>query len=222
MSDKDYIPGSDAEFHTWQQNFITNLAANKTEFGITDTDLAPLNDAQGEWSAAYTGNISAQSAAQSAQQTKMEARRAFESALRAMARRVQGHESTSNKHRVSLGLNPQTQSRTATGVPETRPVAQVDTSQRLRHTIKFTDEATPNSRAKPEGAMGCEIWVKVGDPAPTDPDQLRFLGLDTSTPYVAEYSGADAGKTAYYMLRWVNSKGEQGPWSQTVSATITG
>lgn len=27
---------------------------------------------------------------------------------------------------------------------------------------------------------------------------------------------------AHYMLRWVNTKGEQGPWSQTVSATITG
>jgi hypothetical protein len=70
--------------------------------------------------------------------------------------------------------------------------------------------------------MGCEIWVKVGDPVPTDPSQLRFLATDTRTPYVAEYSGEDAGKTAHSMLRWVNTKGEQGPWSQTVSATITG
>jgi hypothetical protein len=50
------------------------------------------------------------------------------------------------------------------------------------------DETTPDSRAKPEGVMDCEIWVKVGDPAPTDPDQLQFLGTDTRTPYVATYA----------------------------------
>ncbi len=70
--------------------------------------------------------------------------------------------------------------------------------------------------------MGCQIWIKIGDPAPTDPSQLRFLDVDTSTPYKVEFQGEDAGKTAHYMLRWVNTKGEQGPWSQTVSATITG
>jgi len=31
---------------------------------------------------------------------------------------------------------------------------------------------------------------------------------------------ADAGKTAYYALRWENTRGETGPWSDVVSATI--
>jgi hypothetical protein len=31
---------------------------------------------------------------------------------------------------------------------------------------------------------------------------------------------ADAGKTARYMLRWVATTGEKGPWSETASATI--
>ncbi len=29
--------------------------------------------------------------------------------------------------------------------------------------------------------MGAEIWVKVGDPAPTDPKELSFLSVDTRT-----------------------------------------
>ncbi len=37
---------------------------------------------------------------------------------------------------------------------------------------------------------------------------------------VAHYSGADGGQTAHYMLRWVNTTGEKGPWSETASATI--
>jgi hypothetical protein len=49
---------------------------------------------------------------------------------------------------------------------------------------------------------------------------LDFLAVDTRTPYTAVYDGADGGKTAHYMLRWVNTNGEKGPWSETASATI--
>ncbi len=91
--------------------------------------------------------------------------------------------------------------------------------ERLRHTIQFVDELT-SSHAKPDGVVGCEVWVKVGDPAPADASALKYLATDTLTPYTVDYDGADAGKIAYYMLRWVNTRGEQGPWSQTVSATI--
>jgi len=72
--------------------------------------------------------------------------------------------------------------------------------------------------------MGCEIWVKVlpaGEAPPTSADELSFVTLDTPTPYIAEYDGKDGGKTAHYMLRWVKSSGDKGPWSETVSATIT-
>ncbi len=30
----------------------------------------------------------------------------------------------------------------------------------------------------------------------------------------------DGGKTARYVLRWVTTTGEKGPWSETASATI--
>ncbi len=96
----------------------------------------------------------------------------------------------------------------------------VHTSQRLRHVIVFVDELTPTRKAKPAGVMGAEVWVKVGDPAPTDPSELTFLSLDTRTPYTADYAGGDANKVAHYMLRWVNTRGEKGPWSETASATI--
>ena len=48
----------------------------------------------------------------------------------------------------------------------------------------------------------------------------RFLSVDTRTPYVVDYPGEDAGKTAHYMLRWFATTGEKGPWSETASATI--
>jgi hypothetical protein len=61
-----------------------------------------------------------------------------------------------------------------------------------------------------------------GTTPPTDPGECTFLALDTASPYTAEFEGADAGKTAYYMLRWVTTRGEKGPWSETIAATISG
>ena len=34
------------------------------------------------------------------------------------------------------------------------------------------------------------------------------------------FQSADAGKTAYYALRWVSTRGEQGPWSEVAAATV--
>ena len=61
----------------------------------------------------------------------------------------------------------------------------------------------------------------MGDCIPSaDPAEFEFLGLDTRTAYTATYGGTNGGQTAHYMLRWVNTRGEKGPWSETASAMI--
>src|ERR1035437_5980154 len=56
----------------------------------------------------------------------------------------------------------------------------------------------------------------------TDISQLAYVATDSGTPYLAEYTGAQAGQMACYWLRWINTRGEKGPWSEPVSATIPG
>jgi len=219
----DYIPSSDAEFDDWIDNFTSNLQPQhgSTQTPTANTSEDALTQAQAEWASAFAEFKTTRGAAEAARQAKDAARQRLEAAVRTRARAIQADANVTDATRTALGLTVHAQTRTAAAAPTTRPIARVDTSQRLRHTISFSDEETPNSRRKPDGVRGCELWVKVGDPAPADPDELRFLALDTATPYVAEYDGADAGKTAHYMLRWLSTRGEAGPWSQTVSATIT-
>ncbi len=218
----DYIPNTDADFNTWQANFCNYLSANLAALGLTAADLAAITAAKASWETAYADDVAKQAVARGTNQAKTSARDGFETILRAVTQQVQARPNVADSQRAGLGINIRETARTPTGVPDSRPVGTIDTSQRLRHTINFSDESTPSRRAKPDGVMGCQIWAKVGDPAPVDPSELRFLATDTATPYVAEYDGTDAHKVAHYMLRWVNRKGETGPWSQTVSATITG
>ncbi len=217
----DYIPSADAEFSGWLNNFITFANANLAALGLAAADIAPLQAASTTWNTAYDGHLSAQATGKGARETKDEARKDAERLARPLVQRLQLTGTVSNAQRQSLGVSPRSTTRTVAGEPTTRPVATVDTSQRLQHTITFVDEQSPTSRAKPTGISGCEVWVKVGGVSPVDPSELSYLATDTRTPYTAAFDGDDGGKIAYYMLRWVNTRGERGPWSQTVAATIT-
>lgn len=144
--------------------------------------------------------------------------------VRKLVKQLQASSEVDDAERAGLGITIPDKTATPVGGSATRPVGVVDTSQRLRHEIRFFDEGNPTKRGKPAGIMGCEIWVKVspaGEAAPTNADSLTFLSMDTASPYVAEYDGANGGKTAHYMLRWLTTSGQKGPWSETISATIT-
>ena len=121
--------------------------------------------------------------------------------------------------RNTLRLEARNAARTATPVPNTRPVGQVNTNNRLEHTISFTDDG--GGHAKPKGVRGCQIWCKVGDPV-VNLDELSYLGTDTKSPFIQRYGVDKAGKTIHYWLRWENTRGEVGPWSNVVTATVTG
>jgi hypothetical protein len=216
----DYIPASDAEFNTWQANFVTYANANLAALGLVAADLTPIVTAQPVWTTSLTAHVAAQANAQSKRAAKDGSRTALESLIRALVRRLQASPAVNDAERQSLGINVRDTTPTTAGAPSSRPVVKVDSSQRMRHVIAFADAATPTRTAKPAGVMGAEIWVKIGPTPPVDPSECTFLALDSRTPYTADYTGADGGKTAHYMLRWVSTNGDKGPWSETASATI--
>jgi hypothetical protein len=216
----DFIPRPDADFNAWQVNFVTYANANLANLGLGLSDLTPIIAAQPPWTTSFTAHIAAQANAQAARATKDGNRTALETLIRALVRRLQASLSVSDAERAALGITVPDAGATAAATPTTRPLCEVDTSQRLRHTIDFTDESTPTRKAKPAGVLGAEIWVKIGPTPPVDPGELTFLAVDTRSPYTRDYPGSEGGKQAHYMLRWVNTRGETGPWSETATATI--
>jgi len=221
----DYIPDADGQFAAWANNLMDYAGGHLADLGLVAGDLADLSNMQADFNGKMADHITARTAAQSARQAKDDSRREFKLAIRRLVKKLQASDAVRDSQREALGITVADTIRTAnTGQITTRPIGRVDTSQRLQHKIRFADEATPTRRAKPKGVMGCEIWVKVlagGEPAPGGADDLRFVSMATASPHTVEYDGADRGKMAHYMLRWVKSGGQKGPWSETISATIT-
>jgi hypothetical protein len=55
---------------------------------------------------------------------------------------------------------------------------------------------------------------------PRDTAAMRFLGEPSRSPYELKYAAEDAGKIAWYLLRWVDTSGRPGGWSDPAEAMI--
>lgn len=209
----------DADLVTIARQFHAVIAADLAAYGLIQTQATQFNSAVASFLAALQAHVSAQAAARNATQTKDGERETLEQLLRSYLRIIKAVPGITDAQIAALGIPAS--SSTEPVQTATRPIATIDTSERLRHTIDFRDEALPNTKRRPAGAIGCEIFIKIGGAPPVDDKECDFLTLDTGTPYVTEFNGADAGKTAHYMLRWRLKDGVS-PWSITISATITG
>jgi hypothetical protein len=218
-----YIPRPDTDFAAWMDNFVTYANAHLADLGLLPADGLALTNGNNDWKAKLAAHVAAAAAAQSARQAKDDARASLEGLVRPMVRTLQGSPAVDDSERAALGITVRDTTLTPTGPPTTTPVLRLESPARLRHIIHFTDAATPTSRAKPAGVMGAEIWISlqpVGAPTPTDPALFTLVALDTRTPYTLDFPAADGGKNAHYLARWVGTKGDKGPWSETATATV--
>ena len=181
--------------------------------------MAPITSAQSGWATAFPAHVAAVNAAKAAKQTKDEARAAYVAVIRPLVRRLQASAVVSDAEKASLGITVR-QEPGPIGPPTTAPICTIECGNRLQQTLRFVDSATPTRKAKPAGALGVEIWNKVGTTPPTGENDLRFVAVDTNAPYVMNFDSADGGKTNYVWMRWVSPTGERGPWGEQAQATI--
>jgi hypothetical protein len=215
----DYIPGPDAEFQAWQNNFVTYANANLAALGLVAGDMTPVTAAQTTWSTAFPAHVTAVAAARAAKQAKDDSRRVYIAVIRPLVRRLQASSVVTDAEKAALGITV-AETPSPIGAPTTAPICTIECGMRLQQTLRFVDSATPTRKAKPHGAIGVEIWNKVGTTPPANESELRFVAVDTNAPYVINFDVSDGGKTNYVWMRWVSPTGERGPWSEQAQATI--
>jgi hypothetical protein len=216
------IPDGDPEFDTFMQTHVPYIVSNVVAMGLTGAQGTALNSDLGGWTSAFGAHNTAQATAQAATETKDGARDVLETRFRQYAGVIQANPAVTNTQRESAGVTVVDTIRTPTPEITTRPILMVDTSQRLRHTIKWADESTPTSRARPAAALGLELYRKIGGTAPVSVEGCEALGLITNSPNVEEYDAAHANQTVYYLGRWMNKRNQRGPLSLVISATVPG
>jgi hypothetical protein len=222
-SGEHYMPRPDGDFSAWAQHYYDAVSKFYESQGFDQDLLSALKKALDTWNAQYPAHVAAQQRAEGARQAKDAARAALEKEVRPVTNFVQGWPKTTNADRAEMGITVRDTSPSPAPAPTSRPLALVESPARLTHQLRLVDESTPTRRARPAGVLGAEVWVKLVDadqPAPTDPAALTFLTMTTKPSFRAEFKAGEGGKTAVYMARWVNTRGEKGPWSEVTTATV--
>jgi hypothetical protein len=225
-----YIPRPDGAFDAWATHYVDAVKLWWTANGQDPAGLKPLENALAEWQKDYPAHVSAQQQAERARQAKDAARAALERAVRPITSFVQTYPKTTDADRATIGITVRDTARRAVPPPTSAPVVQVESGQRLTHRLRFTDAAAPTRRGKPPGTIGAEVWLALTPPHEPAPPlnspgaggggSYKFLSVSSRGNLQTDFPSAEAGKTAYYALRWVSTRGEKGPWSEVAAATV--
>lgn len=212
------FPSKEADLNSYFQIAVPYLLENRTRLLISQANQDLIELKLEAWNEIFPQSQNSNTKTKTIIQIKDGAKEELMTALRAVYADIPASIWTL-EDRNTLNMPERSTSKTPAPVPTTVPIGQVNTSRRLEHTISFTNE--DGSSAKPFGVHGCQIWYKIGTPA-VDPSELSFMFTDTASPHIHQFSGEHVGKNVYYWLRWENTRGETGPWSDVVMATITG
>lgn len=222
MSTNDYIPRSDPEFNVWQGNIILLVDGNAEAWGIPPAEITALKARQTAWATAFTKANNKQNRSAADVQAKNDTRELFEKSLRNfVAQWLSNNNKITDSDRERMSITVKSDTRTPVAVPVSNPIGTIDFSVRQQHSLSFIDSVT-HAKAKPDGVQGCEVWMKAGGEPPKVDSEFSYVGTDTRSPYRVSFTVADIGKMVYYRMRWINKRGQTGPWSSTISAVVGG
>lgn len=181
-SGEHYMPRPDGDFGAWVNHYYDAVKKWWNEQGFEETDLKPLQAALAAWQKDYPAHVAAQQRAEGARQANYAARAALEKEVRPVTNFVQGYPKTTNADRAEMGITVRDNPPSPTPAPRSRPVALVESGQRLTHQLRLVDESTPTRRARPKGVQRAEVFVALtppGEPAPANPGDYRYIGSVT-------------------------------------------
>lgn len=114
---------------------------------------------------------------------------------------------------IEYGLRPYKQ-RSSIPTPDTAPVVTVTRMVVGGTRIECRDPENPDGRAKPYGVAAIEEVVSFnGEAEPST--------INTRMGFMIESDPSRVGSRASLRCRFMNAKGQVGPWSETIEFTVT-
>lgn len=226
MSDKvyqqsgDYIPRTDAGLKAFLINFSNLISQDPGKFGLSEQDAEIIQGLSDQFSNLFDLCQSPATRTTGLVTQKDAIRASAKGTVRVYAQQIKANKGVDNQAKIELGLHLDDPTKTPIPAPDSAPLLSIVAAFSGEHIIRYRDENTPDTKAKPAGARQIQIYRHVAPGAVTLPDGAVEVGLYPRQPVKVMCSQEDVGKTATYFGRWVNGKGEVGPWSLPVCMTI--
>jgi hypothetical protein len=216
---KDFIPPKDGKFLEWVKNFLAYLILNAAIWRIEPESYKEIESLAIAYEAAYV-KLEDPNHGKADVLLKTKCRTALEKAIRPFIKEyIANNHLISDKDRIHLGVTVRDPNPTPTPVSDKPPFIIIVLLSAGVILIKFGDIET-GKRGKPLGQTGAELAYAILDNKPEDWDELSHSIFSTRSPFRLSFKGTERGKILYFALRWQNTRGEKGPWSEIMSVII--
>jgi hypothetical protein len=216
-----YIPTRDSQLILWLENFSTLISATPSAYGLSAGDAATIAGLVASYSAAYTPVTSPATKTAEAVQAKNTAKVLTLAQIRVFAQNIAINPGVSSSDKIAVGVNPRTSTPAPVTPPASNPVLVVQGGGNLSVVLRYRDSAaSPSVKAKPYGAIQCQVRYGASPTLISDPMVLPNVAVVTKSPFQIVFTPSDGGKQAYFAARWATRRGEYSPWSGVQSFTV--
>ncbi|MDR0561871.1 MAG: hypothetical protein LBG73_04200 [Spirochaetaceae bacterium] len=207
----DYIPAKNTEFFEWVKNFAALCAAHQERWTLPVQEVADLCTAVTEYTAGYETLYETETSPEKGDNQKKEV---LAEQIRDFSRRnIDRNGAITDAERERLRIDILSSGASLSGAPEfdfTYPGAG-------RLEVHYHGGGR---QAKPKGAAGAMLSYAIRDVPPKSQELLLHSVFTIQTPYHFAFAEEERGRILYVALRWLNHKGEAGPWSEIRRAII--
>ncbi len=215
------IPGPDGDALGYMLGFAATLTADPGKYDVSSADALMITTAVNEFQDAWLAIQVPSGKNKVTVDIKDEKRAAAEEVVRLFASQIRVNAGISDSDKEELGIIPPGGTRTPIPVPETVPLlSYMGTTPDGSMTLRFSDSSTPDSRGKPYGYQSLQLFRVISADQADDPADASFYGLFTRNPATVGFNSGDNGKWCTFFARWVNTKGQAGPWSNPLPVPI--
>jgi hypothetical protein len=215
-----FIPRNDLSFLTWLLNLILYIIkGGLSRFNIPDADFNDLQAKATDFEQKLKVADEPDTRTKAAVLAKTEARKVAEKTAREFI-----NEHLAYNKLVSDADRENMQIPVHKGGHKPAPIAgeapYVTASGHGARRIRFEFGESATSKAKPAGQHGIEIAWVISDTPPTSYADLVHSSFATHSPLILSFDLADAGKRLWFAVRWENTTGAKGPWTEIMSVVI--
>lgn len=208
-----YIPAKDSQFAVWLLNFSTLLSASPGTYGLVSADATAVASVQSAWQTAYNAATDGSTRGPATISAKNVARVNALAVVRPYAQQIANNAGVDVNDKLAIGVNTRQNPGTPVPPPSTQPILSLIAGTPLNMQFRFRDAGAPAaSRAKPADAAALQLFGVTSATVISDPSTLPLIGTFTKVPVNIAWDSADQGKTAYIAARWINRKGQPGPF----------
>jgi hypothetical protein len=220
-----YIPATDSGFLAFLVNFSALITANPTDYGLTAGNATTISGQLAIFEPALALATDPSTKTPVTVAAKDAARVNAIAIVRPFAQAVAKNPAISDALKIGLGLNPPNTSPSPIPPITVAPAISLVSAQIGSQTLNIRNPETPDSKAKPAGASGIQLFRSVGTTHATDPAQCSLHAVATKTPLNVGFEPSESGKKVTYFARYVTPSGpggkqQEGPFSAPLNATI--